>query len=277
MGMELLGRPWAGSLVVRAEEILGYSPAVALGDPEKLAHTAYVQPLLLFVEWLITETLTREAGLIPQAVCGHSLGEYTALAAAGVISWEDALWLAARRGRLMEEVARKHPGTMAAIIAPQAEVERIAAETGCFAVNYNAPEQVVVSGENASVERAVARARERGFRAVPLRVMGPFHTPLMWEAEAEFRQALEEIAFSSPRVKFVSAVSGRPETDPGEIRRLMGIQMTSPVRWTEVIRALEGLGVTEAVEVGPGEVLTKLGRRTSRGINFKRWGEYVGL
>jgi [acyl-carrier-protein] S-malonyltransferase len=275
MGRVFLRCPWALAIVLEAAEILGYSPLEAWDDPERLGRTSYVQPLLLLVEWLSTEAMVREAEIFPEAVCGHSLGEYAALAAAEVIDWDEALRLVALRGRLMEGAAREHPGSMAAIIAPEGEVERIAAEAGCYAVNYNAPEQVVVSGKRGAVERAVELARDRGFRAIPLKVSGPFHTPFMREAEEEMRRALEEIVFMPPNVIFISAVSGRPESDPERIRELMARQMTSPVRWTEVIRSLEELGIREAVEVGPGEVLVKLGRRIAPALVFKSWREYV--
>jgi len=277
MGTEFLRYPWASEILREAEGVLGYPPLEAMKDPGRLVRTSYVQPLLLVVEQLITEVLKREARIVPDVVCGHSLGEYAALAAAGVIGWEEALRLVALRGRLMEEAARRYPGTMAAIIAPTAEAERIAAEAGCFAVNYNAPEQAVVSGERAAVERAVELARARGYRAVPLKVSGPFHTPFMREAEERLRGALAGVPFRRPRITFISAVSGRPESDPERIRALMEVQMTRPVRWTEVIRALEGLRVAEAVEAGPGQVLAKLGRRTTGAVNFRSWREYVGL
>ncbi len=275
MGRVFLRCPWALAIVLEAAEILGYSPLEAWDDPERLKRTSYVQPLLLLVEWLSTEAMVREAEVFPEAVCGHSLGEYAALAAAEVIDWDEALRLVALRGRLMEGAAREHPGSMAAIIAPEGEVERIAAEAGCYAVNYNAPEQVVVSGERGAVERALELARDRGFRAIPLKVSGPFHTPFMREAEEEMRRALEEIVFMPPNATFISAVSGRPESDPERIRELMARQMTSPVRWTEVIRSLGELGIKEAVEVGPGEVLVKLGRRIAPALVFKSWREYV--
>lgn len=276
MGKELLGFPWAREILKEAEEILGYPPAGALDDPERLKHTEHVQPLVFLVEWLTTEAI-KEAGTYPEAVCGHSLGEYAALAAAGVIPWEEAFRLVVLRGRLMEEAARERPGAMAAIIAPQKEVERIAARAGCFPVNYNAPEQVVVSGEKGAVERAVVEARSRGYRAVPLRVSGAFHTPLMHGAEKKLREAMERIEFRSPEVAFVSAVSGRPERDPVRVKELMEKQMTSPVRWVEVVRSLEGLGIREAAEVGPGEVLARLGRKITPRIAFRTWREYVGI
>jgi len=260
---------------LEAADILGYSPLDAWDDPKMLERTLYVQPLLLLVEWLSTEAMELEARVFPDAVCGHSLGEYAALAAAEVIDWDEALRLVALRGRLMEEAAKENPGSMAAIIAPEGEVERIAAEAGCYAVNYNAPEQVVISGDKSSVERAVELARDRGYRAVPLKVSGPFHTPYMRKAEEGMRKALGDIEFMPPTVTFISAVSGRPESDPERIRELMARQMTSPVRWTEVIRSLEELGIKEAVEVGPGEVLVKLGRRIAPALVFKSWREYV--
>lgn len=277
MGKGFLRYPWALGIILDAAEILGYSPLDAWDDPEMLGRTLYVQPLLLLVEWLSTEAMVREAGIFPDAVCGHSLGEYAALAAAEVIDWDEALRLVALRGRLMEEAAKEHPGSMAAIIAPEKEVERIAEEAGCYAVNYNAPQQVVVSGKKETVKRALELARTRGYRAIPLEVSGPFHTPFMRRAEEEMRRALEELEFMPPEVTFVSAVSGAAEPDPDRIRELMVRQMTSPVRWTKVIHTLEGLGVKEAVEVGPGEVLMKLGRRITSRIKFRSWREYVGV
>ncbi len=272
MDMGLSEEPWAEHILMEAEKRLGFPVRQVLERGE--GGTDVVQPAIFLVEWLATEALVR-TGVRPRVVCGHSLGEFAALAAASVLTWDETLRLVALRGRLMAEAAARHPGAMAAILASGEEVERIAAEAACYAVNYNAPGQVVVSGTEEAVGRAISLAKSRGLRVIPLNVSGPFHTPIMGEAEEAFREALARVSFRRPAVIFVSAVSGRPEADPGRIRALMEVQMTSPVRWVEVIRSLEELGVTEAVEAGPGAVLTKLGRRTSRRISFRTLREVL--
>lgn len=277
MGAEFLAAPWAREMVEEAEQLAGLPLGEIIRErPEELSRTAVVQPAILLVEWLAWEAL-RKAGRTPQAAAGHSLGEFAALAACGVIPWGAALELVALRGRLMEEAARAHPGGMLAVLKlPTGVVERLAKEAGCTVANYNSPSQVVLSGPREALERARRLAEAVGGKAIPLKVAGPFHSPAMAEAEAALAQALDGVRFSPPRCPFVSGVSGGPETDPDRIKELLARQMTSPVRWTTVIRALADLGVEQAWEVGPGEVLARLGRRSGVGIRFLTLKEVMG-
>lgn len=277
MGEGLLAASWAAELVGRAEEKAGLPLAeIILQRPEGLSRTAAAQPAILLVEWLAFEALKRK-GKAPRAVAGHSLGEFAALAACGAIPWEEALGLAALRGRLMEEAAAVHPGGMlAALKLPASRVEEIARDAGCVVANYNSPLQTVLSGSTAALERARKLIEAAGGRAIPLAVAGPFHSPAMAEAEEELAPRIEELGIRSPRCTFISSVSGRPEEDPTRIKSLLLKQMTSPVRWTATLEALAELGVEEAWEVGPGEVLTRLGNRSGVGIRFLALREVMG-
>lgn len=269
MGRELLEAGWAEDTLALAREITGLDlEEIILSRPQELERTAVAQPAILLVEWLAWQALQAE-GKEPQAVAGHSLGEFAALAAAQVFSWPEAMRLVAARGRLMEEAARKQPGGMVAILGfPQEQAEEIARESGCFVANYNGPTQTVLSGREEALACALALTRERGGKAVRLRVAGPFHSPYLEEAQEELARLLAEVAFCPPACTFISGVSGQPEGDPHRIARLLARQMTSPVRWTEVLATLAALGIREAWEVGPGEVLARLGRRAGLGIRY---------
>lgn len=277
MGKELLAAPWAGEILEEGERLAGLPLVEIIRErPQELSRTAVVQPAILLVEWLAWEAL-RKAGRTPQAAAGHSLGEFAALAACGVLPWETAMELVALRGRLMEEAARAHPGGMVAVLKlPRGEVERLAEEAGCTVANYNSPGQVVLSGPQETLAKVQELAQAVGGKAVPLKVAGAFHSPAMREAERALARALEGVPFSPPRCRFVSAVSGKPEGSPDRIKDLLSRQMTSPVRWTEVIESLVALGIEEAWEVGPGEVLTRLGKRFPVGIRFLAFREVMG-
>lgn len=277
MGRGLLAQPWAGSLVEEAEEATGmpWRDLPELTDVE-LARTAVAQPAILVVEWLAWAALTR-AGLRPTAVAGHSLGEFAALAAARVLPWPEALRLVTLRGRLMEEAAAAHPGGMVAALGIPAEAAaEIAEMAGCHVANYNAPGQTVLSGRPDALDRAAALIHAHGGRALALPVAGAFHSPHMAEAEARLAEALARAEFAPPAVPFVSGTSGAVEDDPERIRSLLERQMTSPVVWTTVMEALPTLGVVEAVEAGPGEVLTRLGRRCTSRVRFRALAEVIG-
>ena len=204
-----------------------------------------------------------------RAAAGHSLGEFTAYHAAGALSLPDAAMLVRRRGELMSDSGVKRPGAMAAILGlDEAKVEdacRRASHNGAQVVpaNYNTPEQLVISGEVAAVERAMELAKQLGAkRAVRLKVSGAFHSPLMEVAREGLRQALDTAAFAAPAFPVFSNVSAQPVKTVGDARRLLLEQLTSPVRWTAVIRALAGAYPTALfVEMGPGNVLTNLSKR----------------
>ena len=265
----MLSAPWAKGIIATAERAASLPlRKIILEEPEQLSRTAIVQPAILLVEWLACEALSR-MGKEPDCVAGHSLGEFAALAAAEVIPWPVAFRLVALRGRLMERAAETIPGGMLALLGiSEPEAQELASQAGCYVANLNAPGQVVISGEGHALRKAAELAKRLGGKAVPLKVAGPFHSPYMAEAEEELAKAIEEVEFSRPRLTFVSSVSGEREADPEEIKALLARQMTSPVLWTKALNTLEGLGVKEAWEVGPGQVLARLGKRAKLGIRF---------
>lgn len=267
MGAELLATP-AGQEVLEQAKALGWERPVPELSPEELSRTAVVQPALFLVEWAAFLVLRARAE--PVAVAGHSLGEFAALAAAGVLSWPEAFRLVCLRGALMEEAAQAHPGGMlAALGLPLPEVQAIAQESGCFVANYNAPTQVVLAGGEENLALAEARVRERGGKAVRLNVAGAFHSPFMAEAARRFARALEDVPLRPPRCAFVSSSSGLVESDPDRIRMLLKEQMVREVRWCRAVETLAELGVQEAWEAGPGAVLTGLGRKITERIRFR--------
>ncbi len=258
----------ARELFHRAEEITGL-PLTRLcfeGPMEELTQTVNLQPAVTALNLALYNALQR-AGVQPAYVAGHSLGEYSALYAAGVLSEADTLKAVTARGRLMHREAQKHPGTMAAIVGlPIPEVVALLApivNRGFFALaNYNTPEQLVISGAKVEVEEAMALAKGAGARAVPLAVSGAWHSPLMAGATADFTALLHSLSFQPPKTTLLLNVSGLPEQDPAEIRDYMARQLTSPVQWTQIIHHILQAGVDLWVEVGPKNVLKGLVRKT---------------
>ena len=244
---------------------------IAGGDLAHLSATEVAQPAVLLDSLARCDALRRR-GVEACAVAGHSLGEYAALVAAGVLSAASALALVTRRGRLMAGV----PGGMAALLKLDLEtVTHICAAGGGRLViaNHNGPAQFVVSGPLDALADVEQRAVECGGRAVRLAVSGPFHSPFMRPAEESLAPFIAETPFAAPRIPFVSSVSGRVEADAEAVRRLLATQITSAVRWTDVVRTLADLGVTDAIEVGAGNVLTQLGKRTESAIRFYSFEE----
>ncbi len=200
----------------------------------------------------------REAGVEPDVVAGHSLGEYAAAHAAGSITLEDAVWLVAKRDRLMNEAARENPGRMVALIgADPAEVARAAeeAEGVVVAANFNTPRQTVISGEKEALDAVAERVRGR---RVELNVAGAFHSPLMLDASRAMNARLAEVGLVDPRIPMVGATDGGVLATAGDVRLALGNQMLSPVRWVAVIERFESLGVEEIVEVGEDGTLTRM-------------------
>lgn len=274
MGKSLFAHPAAQEVLAQARGVGWGNKVEELGEAE-LADTAVAQPAIFLVEWAgwaILQTLGREE----EAVAGHSLGEFAALAAAGAIPWLEAFRLVVLRGKLMAEAAQERPGGMVAILglAPE-EVEALAERCGCFVANLNAPGQVVVAGNPASLKEIGATALTSGGKAVPLAVAGAFHSPFMRRAADRFAQALEDLELLPPQTPFVSSVSGELEKDPQRIRGLLAHQMAAPVRWIQAVETLASLGVEEAWEVGPGEVLSRLGRRITSRIRFRALAEVL--
>jgi [acyl-carrier-protein] S-malonyltransferase len=258
--------PVARALFERADAILGYalSRLCFEGPDESLRETERQQPAIFVTSLAIFEA-ARSAGALPVPVfaAGHSLGEYTALVAAGALAFEDGLRLVQTRGRLMQEAAAANPGAMAAIIGlDRAAVERVCAETGAELCNENAPAQIVVGGSPGAVERAMAKAKEAGAqRAVPLAVSGAFHTSLMRPASQGMARALADCPFRDPAVPVISNVTAKPLTSAAELRDELVTQLTSPVRWVDCVRAMVQGGARTFYEIGPGRVLAGLVRR----------------
>lgn len=243
------------------------------GPADKLTLTENTQPALLAVSIAAIRVLETEAGLDlardARFVAGHSLGEYSALAAAGAFSLADAARLVRIRGRAMQEAVPVGQGAMAAILGldPQA-VQEIAAEAAqgevCEAANDNAPGQIVVSGHKTAVERAVEIAKGRGARAMMLPVSAPFHCALMQPAADVMRDALSKVKVAAPRVPLVPNVSAHPVNDPAELVRGLIEQVTGTVRWRECVLYLVNHGVDRLVEVGSGKVLSGLAKRIAK-------------
>lgn len=239
------------------------------GPEEELQLTENTQPAILACS-IALHRVVRTAGLEPVAVAGHSLGEYSALVAASALDFDAALELVRSRGRFMQEAVPVGVGAMAAIMGFEADVVReLVAEASagegdaCAVANYNSPQQVVISGHATAVARAVALAEARGVKkAKVLPVSAPFHSPLMRPARERLAPLLREVAFRDPAVPVVTNIDAAPATTADAARDALERQVDGPVRWTESLEHMVGTGVEIFVEVGPGNVLTGLGRRT---------------
>jgi [acyl-carrier-protein] S-malonyltransferase len=232
------------------------------GPSSDLTRTSNLQPALTAVD-LVCCIAAQAAGLEPASVAGHSLGEYPALWAAGVLTLENTFRLVEARGRLMEGTGQERPGAMAAIIglskdALEALIVPLAEQGTLALANHNSPEQIVVTGEKRLVDDLCAAAKESGARAVPLKVAGAYHSPLMAEAAHEFTTVLADVPFASPRIPIYSNVTARTETDPRRIRQLMAEQICAPVRWYETVVNMQRDGATAFLELGPKKVLSTL-------------------
>ncbi len=240
------------------------------GPHEELTDTQNTQPALFTVEAIICDILG-ERGIKPSAALGHSLGEYSALYAAGVYSFEDGLRIVAKRGALMAEAGVRYPGAMAAVLG--LENEQIAAalasvQSGVVVpANENSPDQTVISGEVRAVEDACEQLRQAGAkRVVPLPVSGAFHSPLMQSAADELESFLDGIAFQQARCPVICNVTADARQAPDKLRALLIEQLTSPVRWVDSMAFIEREGLVSCVEAGPGNVLRGLARKCSREI-----------
>lgn len=278
MGADLAARyPTARDTFDRADEILGFALSHLCfdGPAEDLNDTVNTQPALYVMGVALLRVL--EDALpnppAPAFVAGHSLGEFTALTAAGALPFEDGVRLVRERGRLMKEAGNHTPGAMAAILGLDAATVRAicaeaSAQTGAPVVlaNDNCDGQLVISGDKGAIEAALPLAAERGAKkTVPLTVSVASHSPLMESISGEFRVRLAEVPFSIPRIPVISNVNAAPLRTVEEIRAELGAQLTSTVRWTESVQAMLAQGVSTVVELGPKDVLTGLVKRIDRG------------
>ena len=277
-------RPEVAALLRSADSVLGesLSELIANGPAEALALTANTQPAMLLAGLAFLAAWRAQGGVEPAFVAGHSLGEYTALAAAGAIDAEAAFRLVRIRANAMQQAVPVGTGSMAAILGLTDDQVREACRLAVGGAagsaqgavsevvepaNYNAPAQVVIAGHKAAVERACVQAKALGAkRALPLAVSAPFHSSLLAPAGAVLRDALADINLGAPRIALINNVDVAIETDPARIRDALVRQSFSPVRWVETVQALAARGVTRIIEFGPGKVLSGLVKRIAPGI-----------
>lgn len=260
----------ARALFEKANEILGFSitDLMFAGTDEDLRQTAVTQPAIFIHSVLLAKSLG--ADFQPDMVAGHSLGEFSALVAAGALSFEDGLRLVAARARAMQKACELTESTMAAVLAlPDEKVEEICAgiEGTVVCANYNCPGQLVISGEVAAIDAACETLKAAGAkRALKLKVGGAFHSPCMEPARAELAAAIEATEFHTPVCPVFQNVDALPHTDPAEIKANLIAQLTAPVRWTQTVRNMIADGATEFVELGPGKVLQGLVSKIDRDV-----------
>jgi len=274
MGRELAEKyPTAKQTFEEADDALGFSLSRLCfeGPEEQLKLTEFTQPAIFTVS-VAAQRVLAERGVVPDFVAGHSLGEYSADVAAGVLSFTDGVKTVRSRGRFMQEAVPAGEGAMAAVLGLSSEEAAracvdVSAETGgvVSAANFNSPEQTVISGAAAAVERAGALAKERGAkRVVPLPVSAPFHCALMQPAQDRLAEVLRGLNFADSRVPVVVNVDAAARTEAEALRDALIRQVTGPVRWVESMRLLVGEGPAKFVEVGPGKVLCGLMRQIDR-------------
>lgn len=272
MGKSLYdGSPAARALYDEANQALGWDLAkVSFEGPEaELTQTKVCQPAL-FAHGLALLAALREAGKVPAGepthALGLSLGELTAYCAAGVFDFATDLKIVAERGRLMQVACEQTSGTMAAVIGEErAKVQELCRDFDVEAANFNAPGQIIISGEKTKVGAAVAAAKERGMKKVmPLNVAGAYHSRLMEPARAQFAAYLENIPFSAPRFAVFTNTTGQAISDPAAIKAALVKQVVSSVLWEDCMRSAAAAGVTGFWELGPGGVLAGLARRTEK-------------
>ena len=253
--------PAAREMLERANEILGFriTDIMFEGTAEDLKQTKVTQPAIFLHSVVLAKCLP---DFEPEMVAGHSLGEFSALVAAGAMDFEEGLKLVSIRAQAMQKACETNPGGMAAVLMLDAEtIERICEETEgiVVAANYNCDGQIVISGEKAAVDAACIRLKEAGARrALPLPVGGAFHSPLMEPARAELAEGIEKAVFKTPICPVYQNVTAQPSTDPEEIKANLLSQLTSPVRWTQSVQNMIADGADTFIELGPGKVLQGL-------------------
>lgn len=269
----------------QASDALGYDLwALVSEDADgKLNQTEYTQPALLTASVAVWRAYEDKGGDKPEYLAGHSLGEYSALVCAGVISLEKAVKLVEMRGQFMQQAVPAGTGAMAAIIgldddAIAAACEQAAEGQVVSPVNFNSPGQIVIAGNKEAVERAMVLCKEAGAkRALPLPVSVPSHCALMKDAADKLAAELNSIEFNTPAIKVVNNVDVKAEQEPEAIKQALVRQLYSPVRWTETIQHFASLGVTESYEFGPGKVLSGLVKRIDKSVSCVSVGDAASL
>ena len=266
MGVDLQDTPLAKTKLEQADQILGWSVLEKCqGDEAELSRTLYTQPCLYVIESILSDLL-KEKGQQPDLVAGHSLGEYTALYTAGVFDFEAGLRLVQRRAELMDLAVG---GKMVALMKfDRQQLETaIAASPEVVLANDNSAQQVVISGTPAGVDTVLSQVKAK--RAVPLKVSGAFHSPLMATAAQQFQEVLESVSFSTAKIPISSNVNPQPTTDSNKLKERLKQQMTGTVRWREIMLQFSEEGISQVIEVGPGKVLTGLFKRTCPDMALK--------
>ena len=269
MGKDLYeNNPVAKEMFDKANEILGFNITDLMfnGTDEDLRQTKVTQPAIFLHSVILAKTMGDDFN--PDMVAGHSLGEFSALVAAGALSFEDGLRLVSARAQAMQKACEKTPSTMAAVLAlPDAKVEELCAsvtEGVVVPANNYCPGQIVISGSIEGVDAACAKMLEAGAkRALKLKVGGAFHSPLMEPARAELADAIAHTDFHAPKCPVYQNVNAEPQTDPETIKKNLIAQLTAPVRWTQTIQNMIAAGADTFVEVGPGAVLQGLVKKIS--------------
>ncbi len=273
MGEELYNsNPVAKEMFEKANEILGFriTDIMFKGTAEELKQTKVTQPAVFLHSVILAKCLK---GFNPQMVAGHSLGEFSALVAAGAMTFEDGLKLVSQRAMAMQKACELKPSTMAAVLGMDAaKIEEICAATEgvVVAANYNCNGQIVISGEVEAVLKACAALKEAGAkRALVLPVGGAFHSPLMEPARAELAQAIEQTTFTAPVCPVYQNVDAKPHTDSAEIKANLLVQLTAPVRWTQSVENMVADGAAHFTEVGPGSVLQGLISKIAKDVEVE--------
>ncbi len=272
MGKDLYdNNPEAKAMFEKANEVLGFriTDLMFEGTEEDLRQTKVTQPAIFLHSVILAKSLGDE--FKPDMVAGHSLGEFSALVAAGALSFEEGLKLVSKRAHAMQKACEIKPSTMAAVLAlPNEKVEELCAEVEDEIVapaNYNCPGQVVISGTIEGVDKACEKMLAAGAkRAMKLKVGGAFHSPLMMPAQEELAEAIEAASFQTPVCPVYQNVDAKPHTDPEEIKANLIKQLTAPVRWTQCVEAMIADGADEFIELGPGAVLQGLVKKINRGV-----------
>jgi [acyl-carrier-protein] S-malonyltransferase len=265
MGMDLVNLPFAKDKFIQAEEILGWSVIeICQNNEEKLSRTLYTQPCLYVVESILADLFRGKEQ--PDLLAGHSLGEYIALYVAGVFEWSAGLRLVKRRAELMESSVG---GMMAALMNFEREqLEKVLALTpDAVLANDNSPAQVVISGTPEAVQTVISQVKAK--RAIPLKVSGAFHSPLMSAAASEFKEILEAVEFQKATVPVLSNVEPSPTVSSEQLKQRLIQQMTGNVRWREISLNLSENGIQRVVEIGPGNILTGLIKRTCTDLKLE--------
>jgi len=279
MGRDLYdGMTSARKVFEEADRVLGFSLSRLCfeGPEDELKQTVNAQPALVMVSYACLKAIEDVDGKLPPPafVAGHSLGEYTALTAAGALDFATTISLARERGRLMYEAGLKKPGGMVAVIGlDEAPLAEVCAQTDTYIANYNCPGQLVISGAKDNLGKAASLAKEKGARRlIPLSVSGAFHTPLMGPAAEGLSQIVTDISFHNPRAPLVANTTAQPITAAKEVKEELLSQLCNGIQWQRSVEYMIDNGVTTFIEIGPGEVLSGLARRINDGVETMNIG-----